>query len=155
MSLVLTRSSGLARHRPPFKGSCEGPILVRSSNTTLPKWVTAVCMDEMPASCTTTSHEPWACTRRNLPTKLTTSSGTSPTAVMISKTSNTRKIFKAWLEQHPPAMSLLTYVQSIFDLFFFLIFFVFFFFFFFFFFFWASVPTWSARYEKICAMEKH
>ncbi len=106
MSLVLTRSAGLARHRPPFKGSCEGPMLVRSSNTTLPKWVTAVCMDEMPAFCTSTSHEPWACTRRNRPAKLTKSSGTSPSKVMISKTSNARKIFKTWLGQSSPAMSL-------------------------------------------------
>jgi hypothetical protein len=65
---------------------------------------------------------------------------------MISNTSNTRKIFKGWLEQRPPAMSLLDQCNrySISSSFLLLFFFC-----------WASVPKWTTCYEKICAMQKH
>lgn len=35
-----------------------GPMLVRSRSTTVPKWVTPVCMEAMPTSATRRSHVP-------------------------------------------------------------------------------------------------
>ncbi len=53
-----TRSCGLLRQTPGGRGSCDGPMLVLSNNTTLPKCVTAVCIDAIPAFWTTTCHDP-------------------------------------------------------------------------------------------------
>lgn len=54
----LTWSRWLSRQMPLGRGRSEGPMLVLSSNTTLPKCVTAVCIDAIPAFRTTTSQDP-------------------------------------------------------------------------------------------------